>query len=69
VPESLNTEDRMSVRYLMLLLSDRPRHLQGVCDTLTKCTLTQKMLIHKEKMWQTAREHESPILPQRHIHF
>jgi hypothetical protein len=48
-PASLNTEDRISVRYPIMLLSDRPRLLQGVCDTLAKCTLTQKMLIHKDK--------------------
>jgi hypothetical protein len=35
VPASLITEDRISVWYPIMLLSDRPRHLQGVCDTLT----------------------------------
>jgi hypothetical protein len=68
VPSSLNTEDRISVRYRIMLLSDRPRYSQGVCDTLTSCTLTQKMLIQKDKMSQTAGEHELPILPQPDIH-
>jgi hypothetical protein len=27
VPASLNTEDRISVRYMITLLSDDPRHL------------------------------------------
>jgi hypothetical protein len=35
VPAFFNTEDRISVRYPIMLLSDRPRHSQGVCDTLT----------------------------------
>jgi hypothetical protein len=35
VPASLNTEDRISFRYPIMLLSDPPRHSQGVCDTLT----------------------------------
>jgi hypothetical protein len=35
VPTSLNREDRISVRYPIMLLSDRPRHSQGECDTLT----------------------------------
>jgi hypothetical protein len=35
VPASLNTEDRISVLYPIMLLSVRPRHSQGVCDTFT----------------------------------
>jgi hypothetical protein len=35
VPASLNTEDRISVLYLIMLLSHRLQHLQGVCDTWT----------------------------------
>jgi hypothetical protein len=67
VPASLNTEDRISIRYPIMLLSERSRHSQGMCDTLT--TLTQKMLNNKDKMSQTAREHGLPVLPQTDINF
>jgi hypothetical protein len=64
VPASLNTENRISIQYPIMLLSDRPQHSQGVCGTIT-----QRMLIHKNKMSQTAKEHELLILPQPNIHF
>lgn len=52
-----------------MLLTDRPRQQQGVCDTLTTCMLTKKTLIQKDTVSQTAREHELQILPQPDINF